>query len=194
MSESWDDYADGWDKNNSVVAYSEKAFQSLTNTLSIDGFRVLDFGCGTGLLTEKLSHHGSSIVVLDPSSKMISTLEAKNIRNVHVIPSELTQEVINKHKLLGTKFDLIVASSALAFVPDFHSTLQLLKQLLRNDGLLVQWDWLKDESESGSGFSENEIKDAYEKAGLSKYAISIPFSMDNDGGSTKVVMVVAIND
>lgn len=176
-----------------MVAYSEKAFQSLANALGIDGFRVFDFGCGTGLLTEKLAHHASSIVALDPSAKMISVLEAKNIENVKVIPSELTQTIINKHKLLSSKFDLIVASSALAFVPDFHNTLKLLKQLLKDEGCLIQWDWLKEESEPGSGFSENEIRDAYEKVGFSKCSISIPFSMESDGGSIKVVMGLASN-
>ena len=50
MSESWDDYADDWDTNQDVITYSEKAYDSLCQLISLDGLRVLDFGCGSGVV------------------------------------------------------------------------------------------------------------------------------------------------
>ena len=38
-------------------------------------------------------------------------------------------------------FDLIVASSVCAFVPDYQQTLSDLQLLLKEDGVFVQWDW-----------------------------------------------------
>lgn len=55
MRNSWDEYADGWDSNPAVIAYAYKAFHAMRNTLNPDGWRILDFGCGSGLLTERLS-------------------------------------------------------------------------------------------------------------------------------------------
>jgi hypothetical protein len=55
MSEGWDECADGWDSNDDVIAFSEKAFGFLSDAVNLNGLRVLDSGYGTGLLTEKIS-------------------------------------------------------------------------------------------------------------------------------------------
>ncbi|UHQ54961.1 class I SAM-dependent DNA methyltransferase [Microbulbifer sp. YPW16] len=187
---SWDDYAEGWDSNSDVVTYSERAFQSLADTIDFKGARILDFGCGTGLLTERLSAQAGSIIALDPSEKMISVLNAKQLDNVITIQSELTEELIKQNKHLQAGFDLIVASSALAFVPDYLETLRLLTQLLNENGQLVQWDWLKEAGDAGSGFSRDEIAHTFREAGLSGIRVSVPFSMDAGEGSMDVVMGV----
>ncbi|MBS7689804.1 methyltransferase domain-containing protein [Pseudomonas lalucatii] len=175
MSESWDEYAVGWDSNEAVIAYANNAYLALENTAKLKGCRIFDFGCGTGLLTEKLSKTASSVVALDPSQKMISVLENKRLNNVATIASELDQKLINDNSLLSPKFGLVVASSALAFVPDYVETLKLLKQLLNKDGCLVQWDWFKDEGEKGYGFSEQQIKSALTEAGFAECCTSLPF-------------------
>jgi 2-polyprenyl-3-methyl-5-hydroxy-6-metoxy-1,4-benzoquinol methylase len=190
MSENWDNYADGWDSNQSVIAYSEQVFLALQNSIDVDGFRVLDFGCGTGLLTDKLSHHVNLVVAIDPSQKMISVLNRKCLKNVRTIDSELTQKIINDNELLKPEFDLIVASSALAFVPDYLDAVNLMKQLLKKGGYFFQWDWLKKEREAGSGFSEEEIKLTFNRAGFSECSTSIPFSLECEGSFKQVVMGV----
>ncbi|MCG7545770.1 class I SAM-dependent methyltransferase [Pseudoalteromonas sp. MM17-2] len=193
MSESWDDYADGWDSNEAVILYCQKAHESLLNNVDLEGRKVLDFGCGTGLLTERISNQASSVVAIDPSKKMISVLKGKHLNNVHAINSELTQELIDNDQVLRSGFDIIVASSALAFVSDYQETLKLLKLLLRKGGFLVQWDWLKEREEPGIGFSEELIELALEQAGFSKYSTSVPFSLEGSDGSMKVVMGIAEN-
>ena len=81
----------------------------------------VDFGCGTGLLTERMSPHASSIVALDSSNKMIAILNNKNLPNVTTVAEELSAELINKNASLNNRFDLIVASSVFAFLPDYES-------------------------------------------------------------------------
>lgn len=191
MSESWDEYADGWESNAAVIAYADNAYRALQGTVNPDGCRVMDFGCGTGLLTERLSRRASDVVALDPARKMISMLDSKRLPNVATIASVLDQNLIERNALLAPKFDLIVASSALAFVPDYAETLTLLKQLLAEGGYLVQWDWLKAEGEPGVGFSEQEILSALTAAGFAECATSLPFSMQGDGSRMDVVMGVA---
>ena len=58
MSE-WDGEAAGWDDDPYVRAYADAAFASLTalaarEEFDINDATVCDFGCGTGLLTERL--------------------------------------------------------------------------------------------------------------------------------------------
>ena len=55
MSNEWDDVAVGWDDDEAVRSYTAAAHTSLLAVLasadkSLDGAKVLDFGCGTGLL------------------------------------------------------------------------------------------------------------------------------------------------
>lgn len=193
MSESWDDYAENWDDNESVISYSQKAYNSLLNIVDINGLSVLDFGCGTGLLTEKISKKAKCIVALDSSEKMISVLNSKGLKNVATIKNELTQSLIDTDSNLSEGFDLIVASSALAFVTDYHETLRLLKTLLRSGGVLVQWDWFKDNDTSGAGFEKAMIETEMRKVGFSECLTTIPFEMANSDGAMKVIMGIGKN-
>ncbi|WP_407330450.1 class I SAM-dependent DNA methyltransferase [Enterovibrio sp. 27052020O] len=185
MSDSWDNMAAEWDSNEAVIAYSEKAFLSLGEVTKTKGLTVLDFGCGTGLLTEKLSLDAALITAIDPAPKMVGVLAQKGLSNVHAIVGVVDEVFVRERRQSGERFDLIVASSALAFVPDYPETIALLAMLLANNGLLVQWDWEKSES-SGAGFMPSEIEEAYTHAGLNLVSTSHPFSM----GDMRVLMAV----
>ena len=87
----------------------------------------------------------------------------------------------------------MVASSALAFVPDYVTTLRLLKQLLNKGGCLVQWDWLKEEGDEGYGFTEQQIKSALTEVGFAECSTSVPFSLQSEGSALDVLMGVAKN-
>lgn len=198
---TWDDFADGWDNNSDVIAYSNKAYDSLLACLGSDlnkrALRILDFGCGTGLLTQKLLGDDNQIVAIDASEKMIDVLKAKGLNRVNAISALLTQTLIDQdaksqNPLFQPKFDLIVASSVLAFVPNAGETLQLLSNLLAEGGKLAQWDWklASDAQEDGSGFSESSLTSLYESLSLSKFEISTPFFMGEGEQKMDVIMAV----
>ena len=151
---------------------------------------MLDFGCGTGLLSERVSPQVASIVALDPAQKMISALDAKQLANVSTLATSLDQTLVDNEPLLSGRFDLIMASSALAFVEDYPATLSLLKQLLADGGQLIQWDWLKAEGAPGAGFSHHQMMSAFEAAGFDDVAVSLPFSMHSEQGDMDVLMGV----
>ena len=85
MSESWDQYAEGWDSDADVILYSTKAYDALCEILNLEGLTILDFGCGTGLLTERMAPKANRILGLDSSEKMISALKNKQISNVDTL-------------------------------------------------------------------------------------------------------------
>jgi len=191
MSENWDLHADGWDSNKDVVKYSELAFESLSKITNLKGLNILDFGCGTGLLTEKLSTDANHIVSLDSSEKMISVLKNKNLNNVSTITTELSKNTIENNDLLKTKFDLIVASSVFAFLPNYEKTLSLLKTLLSPGGRIIQWDWLETEDTPGFGFTKIRIESALRATGLKASSISEPFTFKSNDSEMKVIMCVS---
>lgn len=190
MKNEWDEYADGWDTNADVIEYAGHAFDSLSNVMTINGLRVLDFGCGTGLLTEKLSPLAKEIVAIDPSGAMTKVLVQKALPNVQVINDFLTADLIASDASLQQKFDLIVASSVCGFLPDYPGTLALLKSLLAEEGKFVQWDWLGNEEDPESGLTKKDIINAFQLAQLELDHLSEPFSMISEKGSFPVVMGV----
>jgi SAM-dependent methyltransferase len=187
----WNEHAGGWDDNPNVRTYANRAFAVLAEVTDIKGKRVFDFGCGTGLLTEKISDEATEIIALDPAQKMLDVLARKGLANVTPVAGELTADLIARNPAFEGNFDVIVASSALAFVPDYAQSLRLLHDLLRPGGMFVQWDWLATADSPDFGFTEPDIRDAMIAAGFNEPAITRPFEITRgDDGPMAVLMAV----
>ena len=190
MKNEWDDYAQGWDTDSSVQLYAKHAFEQLIKITNIDGLSVLDFGCGTGSLTQLLSPNASHIVALDGSAEMIKQLDNKALTNVCTVAAFLTTDNLDA---LHGPFDLIVASSVCSFLPDYPHTLGLLKSLLKPNGRFVQWDWLASKENPTTGFSLAQVQSAFKYAGFQGVELSTPFDMSSSKGTMQVLMASATN-
>ena len=193
LGNEWDEYAEGWDVDASVQDYANKAFEQISNILSIDSLSVFDFGCGTGTLTQLLSPRAKNIVALDGSSEMIKILTKKNEKNVSTISGFLTQELIDTNPHLKNKFDLIIASSVCGFLPDYEATLTLLKSILKSGGVFIQLDWLASDDSSETGLSENRVRSALKANNFTKIKLKTPFEMNSSKGTTAVLMAIGEN-
>jgi 2-polyprenyl-3-methyl-5-hydroxy-6-metoxy-1,4-benzoquinol methylase len=194
LSNEWDEYAENWDVDPSVEQDAKNAFSELLDSININGLTVLDFGCGTGALTQLMSPSVESIVAIDPSSEMIKLLDKKALNNVTSICDYLSSELVKTSPELENKFDLIVASSVCGFLPDYEMTLSLLKSLLKKDGLFVQWDWLSEDDSSGMGLSEKRVKQAFAASGFVSIKVNSPFIMNSSKGNMPVLMAIGKND
>lgn len=193
MSNEWDEYADDWDADDTVKKYADNAYSKLIENCNIENLTVLDFGCGTGALTKLISPSVKRIVAIDPSSQMIKYLDMKKLNNVTTISDYLSEKLILNHPELNSKFDLIVASSVCSFLPDYEGTLTLLKSLLKNGGIFVQWDWLSSDDSSGLGLSEERVKHAFESNFFINSRITNPFIMNSSKGNMPVLMAIGEN-
>ncbi len=183
----WDEYAAGWDEALGTRVYAEGAYRSLLDVLdadarSLDGLRVLDFGCGTGLLTEFLVHRVLSVDAVDTSAAMRQILSSKVIErgwgNVAVHAD-----------LPDGPFDLVVCSSVLGFVDDYPAVVARLADRLVPGGLFVQWDWARDDEDPGSGgLDPDEMRATLEAAGLSGVAVGVGFEASVDGEEMRPLM------
>jgi len=188
MNNEWDEYAQDWDINPEVQHYANNAFAQLIKLCDLKGKRVLDFGCGTGILTQLISEQAKQVVAIDPSPKMIECLTAKLLKNVTPVCDYLNPEVYNQHQGFSEKFDVIVASSVCAFLPDYEQTLALLKTGLAPNGLFVQWDWLAESEGAGKGLSKARVEYALNSNHFREVTLSVPFTMNNEQPGASVLM------
>jgi len=193
LNNEWDDYAENWDVDPTVEEYAKNAFSELVENVNLDDLTVLDFGCGTGALTQLISPLVKSIVAIDPSSQMIKHLENKTLNNVSSISDYLTEELAQGLPEFRNKFDLIVASSVCSFLPDYEASLRILKSLLKEDGVFVQWDWLSKDNTSDMGLSENRVKQAFLINDFVNIRITSPFIMSSSKGNMPVLMAIGTN-
>lgn len=185
MSENWDEHAKNWDRQDGVQYYANQAFAALIDHVNIYGTgwknkRVLDFGCGTGLLAEKLAPLVGEVIAVDTSQKMIDVLHGKKIQKVTAICADINDRSVNSAAWCSD-FDLIVASSVCGFLPDYEATVDVLSLLLSATGYFVQWDWLAS-GDDGSGLTMDRVSNAFTSANLKcihiDRAFEIPFGSE----------------
>ena len=99
------------------------------------GIKVLDIGCGGGLLTEPIARLGASVVGVDPAEKNIK------VAQLHLRKSNLDIDyrVSTAEKLLAKKefFDVILNMEVVEHVPDPLNYLRTCSKLLKNNGLMT---------------------------------------------------------
>jgi len=132
-----------WDRSATQYDRQSKRYEGLYSE-TIDRIQahcrpndhVLDFGCGTGLITLALAGRVQSITATDISEKMMQEAQkkasARGINNINFTqtPPEATVSP-------GSGFDRVVAANVLHFIPDIESTLSHLYALLKPGGLFI---------------------------------------------------------
>jgi len=97
---------------------------------------VLDFGCGTGLISNEIAEDVKEIHAIDISSNMIVIAEKKakerNIANINYAHATIFDERYKKGS-----FEVILAFHVLHLLEDEHIVLQRMNELLKPGGLLI---------------------------------------------------------
>lgn len=93
--------------------------------------QILDFGCGTGIFTAKLSSIGYQAIGIDPSSQMIQTGKRTFGASIKLKTGDI------RSLSEPAKFDAIVAIMSLHFVDDINELFMQFKQILHPKGLLI---------------------------------------------------------
>ncbi len=194
MSETWDEHAENWDREEGVQFYASQAFAALSSHVNVCGNdwqnkRVLDFGCGTGLLTEKLAPLVGEVIAIDTSHKMIDVLRGKKILGVTAICADIDDHSV-RSAAWCSEFDLVVASSVCGFLPNYEATVGILSQTLSTTGYFVQWDWLST-GDDESGLTIDRVSNAFTGANLRSIFVDRAFDIAFDDEKMPVLMGVA---
>lgn len=118
-------------------AVTEALEQRLLRELAGDpaGRRVLDVGCGDGVLACALAARGAEVSAVDADPAMVAAARARATQaGVGLIVAEGRLPAL---PYADGAFDLVVASTVLCFVPDAAQALRELARLLAPGGRLV---------------------------------------------------------
>ncbi|MBM4226813.1 MAG: bifunctional 2-polyprenyl-6-hydroxyphenol methylase/3-demethylubiquinol 3-O-methyltransferase UbiG [Gammaproteobacteria bacterium] len=95
--------------------------------------RVVDVGCGGGILTEALARHAGAVTGVDASSEVIGVAREHAAQSALPINYEvLTAEALAVRE--PASFDCVICMELLEHVPDVTSLLRALKDLLKPGG------------------------------------------------------------
>jgi polyprenyldihydroxybenzoate methyltransferase / 3-demethylubiquinol 3-O-methyltransferase len=97
----------------------------------LEGVKILEVGCGGGILTKPLSNLKAEITALEPSEKLIETAKL-NVKNSNV---SFLNELIESHSQNNKdKYDAVVASEVIEHLQDKKSFLSACVESLRPGG------------------------------------------------------------
>lgn len=104
--------------------------QSITN---LQGKRILDVGCGGGILAESLSKAGATVTGIDLSSKALKVAElhqlesGTSVRYLTILAEDLAKEE-------SQSYDVVTCMEMLEHVPDPSSVVQACAKLCKPGG------------------------------------------------------------
>jgi 2-polyprenyl-6-hydroxyphenyl methylase/3-demethylubiquinone-9 3-methyltransferase len=101
----------------------------------LKGLRVLDVGCGGGLVSEPLARMGASVVGLDPGRENVEAARA----HADGQALDLTYRIGMVEELAaeGLQFDAVVSLEVVEHVPDVGAFVKTCTSLVRPGGALV---------------------------------------------------------
>src|SRR5712691_8864308 len=101
----------------------------------LDGLRILDIGCGGGLLCEPLARLGAGMVGADPSSNNIEAAKLHAAGRGLEIDYRVT--VAEKLAAAGERFDVVLAMEVVEHVADAGLFLRTCAGMVKPGGLMI---------------------------------------------------------
>lgn len=185
---SFDERAATWDDDPSMRERAERVANAIDNTLALRGDeRVLEYGAGTGLVTQALGARVGHVTMADTSAGMREVMEQKiaagAIANARVWSVDLATDPVPDEQ-----FDLVVTVMAMHHIEALDRVLAAFAELLVSGGRLCIADL---EHEDGSfhgdgfqghhGFTRAELTSALEVAGFRDVEFQPCGSVDRGG-------------
>ena len=136
----FDKEAAAWDANpGRVKLANDVADAIITETRPTGEMDVLDFGCGTGLVTLRLQPFVKSVTGADSSKGMLGVLESK-VRAQGLSNVQMQFVDFEKGCSVEGRFHLIISSMTMHHVKDTSALFQQWYELLHPGGLLAAAD------------------------------------------------------
>lgn len=173
-SETYDDY-------NDIQCHT--GMRLIASLKDINPTNMIDLGCGTGVITEKLAR----TLTYDTFNAIDIAEKSLTIANDRLLPFGIKTHLFDFDSihLFDIKFDLVFANMALQWSPDLENTLRHIASQLTPDGILAFSIPLTHTfQELKNHFSVNEFNDA---ECIKKLLLKLNFSLEYSYSENKCV-------
>jgi 2-polyprenyl-6-hydroxyphenyl methylase/3-demethylubiquinone-9 3-methyltransferase len=131
--------AEWWDENGRMKSLHDinpLRLEYIMQKTSLKGKRVLDVGCGGGILTERIARQAAVTLGIDASDHMTA------IARAHAEKSNLDIRYINtdiEHiaSFTSSGFDVILCMELLEHVPSYKSIILACREILNPGGIII---------------------------------------------------------
>lgn len=129
----------------------------------VRGLKILEAGCGPGILAEYLIDGGAKVVGFDVSPKMIELARKRNPRNATFFVADMAKVLPIDQ---DGQFDLAAASLSMDYIADWSMPLLEIHRLLKPKAKFIftiqhplgSWNWYKPECAFGVQYVESQWK------------------------------------
>ncbi len=166
-AQQYDAMAAEYAADNAVSPYN--AFYERPATMAllgkVAGLRVLEVGCGSGILTTWLVDQGAEVTAMDVSPAMLGLVRHSVGERADLVVADLAAPL----PFETASFDVAVASLVLHYVRDWAAALRELCRVLRPRGAVVfsthhpTMDWML--SSPDDYFAVKQVTDTWPKGG-----------------------------
>lgn len=134
--EAYDKLAKNYAENIEEAPYNiDLDFPAVTSLLSdVDGKRILEAGCGSGLYTEWLVDQGADVMAVDVSSEMVKYANERVGKQAEIRQADLEEPLDFAD---DDEFDIVLSTLALNYVEDWQSLFIEFGRVLKNGGEFV---------------------------------------------------------
>lgn len=185
----FDKEAVSWDEPRRVRMANDIACAITDEIRVTPDMDVLDFGCGTGLLTLHFQPLVRSVTGLDSSPGMLDALNGKirdrNLANVKALHVDL-----DKGEVLGGRYHLIASSMTLHHIRDVRPLLDMFYKIAEPGGYLGIADLDLDDGQFHGDNQDGVFHDGFDRKELRQMFTRAGFSDVRDRTATTVVKPV----
>lgn len=185
----FDERAATWDEDPSKVDRARAVAAAIRSAVDLsDRPRMLEYGAGTGLLTQELRDTVGHVTLMDASEGMLEVLRSKVdsgvIPDAEVHRLDLTTDAIPE-----ARFGLIVTLMTLHHIDDVPRILETFAQLLEVGGHLCIADLVQEDGSyhgedfhGHDGFASDELESWLHEAGFTSVGFDICYRITRKSG------------
>jgi ubiquinone/menaquinone biosynthesis C-methylase UbiE len=180
---NFDEQAKDWDSDPKKVERARVVADAIRNTVSLSkDMKVLEYGCGTGLLSFALQSDLGEITLADTSQGMLDVLKEKiansGVKNMYPVRLDLLTD-----PLPDGRYDLTYSLMVLHHIDNVRKVLSGFHDLLVTGGTLLVADLDKEDGSfhtDGStdvhlGFDHAELRRMVEEAGFGNVSFTTAY-------------------
>jgi ubiquinone/menaquinone biosynthesis C-methylase UbiE len=198
LTNPFDEKAVTWDDDPAKVARARQVAAAIGRRVPLTrSMRVLDYGAGTGLLSEALHGAVGELTLADSSAGMRTAIERK-MHTGSLVGARLWDLDLSTDAVPDERFDLVVCLLTLHHITEVDEVLRAFAALLEQGGHLCIADLDEEDGsfhgdtfEGHKGFARDALARQLEAAGFSDVTFETCTHVEREHGTFPVFLAVA---